>query len=138
MNGTKEITDGYVRKDFPGGFPGDQRNAFTAQGRTYAQNDMYNWLKTVLHWRQGNKIITQGRTTQFIPVDGIYVIARRHEGKTVLTIVNGADVPSTMAVKRYKEVIGTATTARDVPTGATIDLTHDLTLPARATLILTF
>lgn len=138
MNGTKEITDGYVRKDFPGGFPGDQRNAFTTQGRTYAQNDMYNWLKTVLHWRQGNKVITQGRTTQFIPVDGIYVIARRHEGKTVLTIVNGADVPSTMAVKRYKEVIGTATTARDVPTGATIDLTHDLTLPARATLILTF
>lgn len=138
MNGTKEITDGYVRKDFPGGFPGDERNAFTAQGRTYAQNDMYNWLKTVLHWRQGNKVITQGRTTQFIPVDGIYVIARRHEGKTVLTIVNGADVPSTMAVKRYKEVIGTATTARDVPTGATIDLTHDLTLPARATLILDF
>jgi glycosidase len=23
MNGTKEVTDGNVRKDFPGGFPGD-------------------------------------------------------------------------------------------------------------------
>ena len=25
MNGTKEVTDGNVRKDFPGGFPGEQR-----------------------------------------------------------------------------------------------------------------
>lgn len=32
MNGTKEKTDGYVRKDFPGGFPGDDHNAFTAGG----------------------------------------------------------------------------------------------------------
>ena len=138
MNGTKEVTDGYLRKDFPGGFPGDERSAFTPEGRTYAQNDMYNWLKTVLHWRQGNKVITEGRMTQFIPVNGIYVIARRHEGKTVLTIVNGADLPATMPVKRYEEVIGTATTARDVPTGTTIDLTQDLTLPARATLILEY
>ncbi len=40
MNGTKEITDGYVRKDFPGGFPGDDHNAFTADGRTKAENDI--------------------------------------------------------------------------------------------------
>ena len=31
MNGTKEKTDGDVRKDFPGGFPGDKQNAFTAE-----------------------------------------------------------------------------------------------------------
>ena len=29
MNGTKEKTDGNVRRDFPGGFPGDSKNAFT-------------------------------------------------------------------------------------------------------------
>ena len=44
MNGTKEVTDGYVRKDFPGGFPGDTHNAFTKEGRTKAENDMFTWL----------------------------------------------------------------------------------------------
>ena len=34
MNGTKKQTDGYVRCDFPGGFPGDAQNAFTKEGRT--------------------------------------------------------------------------------------------------------
>ena len=38
MNGTKEVTDGYVRKDFPGGFPNDTHNAFTKDGRTNAEN----------------------------------------------------------------------------------------------------
>ena len=32
MNGTKQVTDGNVRKDFPGGFPGDTRSAFTTRG----------------------------------------------------------------------------------------------------------
>ena len=38
MNGTKEKTDGNVRKDFPGGFKGDSHNAFTREGRTAEEN----------------------------------------------------------------------------------------------------
>ena len=138
MNGTKEVTDGNVRKDFPGGFPGDTRNAFTAQGRSAAENDMFDWLSTVLHWRQGNDCITKGKQTQFIPVNGIYVIARRHNGRTVMTVVNGTPETRQMPVARYAEIIAGHTTARDVPTGNSIDLTHDITLQPRATLILDF
>ena len=76
MNGTKEVTDGNVRKDFPGGFPGDTHNAFTAEGRTRAENAMFTWLSRLLHWRQGNDVVTTGRQTQFIPYNGVYVIAR--------------------------------------------------------------
>ena len=32
------------RRDFPGGFPGDPANAFTAAGRTPAQAAMHDWL----------------------------------------------------------------------------------------------
>ena len=38
MNGTKTVTDGDVRRDFPGGFAGDKHNAFTAEGRTKEEN----------------------------------------------------------------------------------------------------
>ncbi len=138
MNGTKRVTDGYVRKDFPGGFAGDERNAFTRQGRTADENDMFGWLSNVLHWRQGNDCITRGKQTQFIPHNGIYVVARRHGSRTVMTIVNGTDEQRTMPVARYAEVIAGHTTARDVPTGRTVDLTADLAVEPRGTFILEF
>ena len=139
MNGTKEVTDGNVRKDFPGGFAGDAQNAFSAEGRTPAQNDMFNWLSALLHWRQGNDVIIKGKMTQFIPKDGIYVIARTHKGRHAMTIINGTDQPREMNLERYREVIGGATVARDVPTGQTVSLTEGvLTLPERGTLVLEF
>ena len=139
MNGTKEVTDGNVRKDFPGGFPGDAQNAFTAEGRTPAQNDMFNWLSALLHWRQGNDVITKGKMTQFIPKDGIYVIAREYKGRHAVTIINGTTQQRTMKLDRYSEVFGKATVARDVPTGKTVSLANgELLLPARGTLVLDF
>ena len=138
LNGTKEVTDGNVRKDFPGGFAGDTHNCFTAEGRTKAENGMFTWLSTVLHWRQGNEVISRGTQKQFIPWKGVYVIARQYKGRTVMTILNGKRSAATLPVARYAEVIGSHTTARDVVTGQRVDLTHDVTLPARAALIVDF
>ena len=139
MNGTKEITDGNVRKDFPGGFPGDAKNAFTPQGRTPEQNEMFNWLSALLHWRQGNKLITDGKMTQFIPYDGIYVIARTHQGKHAVTIINGTTHQRQMKLDRYNEIFEGATVARDIPTGKTVNLAGGaISLPPRGTLVLEF
>ena len=138
MNGTKEVTDGHVRKDFPGGFPGDDHNAFTAEGRTKAENDMFRWVSRLLHWRQNNDLIIRGTQTQFIPYNGIYVIARQYKGRTSLTILNGTTKPATMEVKRYAEVIGSAKKVKDVLTGRYYDLSADLTMKPRQSLILVF
>ena len=138
MNGTKEVTDGNVRKDFPGGFPGDTQNSFTPQGRTPAQNEMFNWLSALLHWRQGNEVISKGKMTQFIPYNGIYVVARTYNGKNAVTIINGTNEHRWMKLDRYSEVFGNATVARDIPTRKTVDLNGVISLPARETLVLEF
>lgn len=138
MNGTKKKTDGYVRKDFPGGFPGDDHNAFTAGGRTPEENAMFTWLSRLLHWRQGNDVITKGSQTQFIPYNGVYVIARRYNGKNVMTVVNGTGRTTVFAVKRYAEVIGNNTEAKDVLTDRTVSLTDDTQLEPRKVMILEF
>lgn len=138
MNGTKEITDGNVRKDFPGGFPGDAVNKFTAEGRTKAENEMFNWLSRLLHWRQGNEVITKGKQTQFIPYNGVYVIARQYNGKTVMTILNGKRSDNSLKVERYAEIIGSTTSATDVITGQKVDLGSDIKLSQRQALILEF
>ena len=136
MNGTKQITDGHVRRDFPGGFPGDKHNAFTKEGRTKEENQMFSWLSRLLHWRQGNELITKGKQTQFIPVDGVYVVARSLNGKAILTVLNGTSHQKKMQVARYAEIIKSTTTAKNILTGRNIDLTKDVTLQPRATMIL--
>ena len=138
MNGTKTETDGNVRQDFPGGFPGDKVNKFTREGRTKAENAMFDWTSRLLHWRQNNDVIINGSQTQFIPQHGVYVLARQHNGKTVLTILNGKKADNQVDVARYAEVIGSHTTATDVLTGATVDLTKNIPLVQRQAMVLSF
>ncbi|MBP5770428.1 MAG: cyclomaltodextrinase N-terminal domain-containing protein [Bacteroidaceae bacterium] len=141
MDGTKEVTDGNVRCDFPGGFPGDQRDAFTAQGRTEEEQAMFQWLSRLLHWRNGNETIVQGYTTQFTPWKGVYVVARRWHRNTVITVLNGTDQPASFEVARFAELLDTQSTATslqaiDIPTQRPFDLSQDISLAPREALVL--
>jgi len=138
MNGTKEVTDGNVRKDFPGGFPGDTHNCFTKEGRTKAEQSMFQWLSRLLHWRQNNEVVIKGKQIQFIPYNGIYVIARQYQGRTALTILNGTSKPATLDVARYAEVIGNATRVKDILTNRYCDLSRNFELKPRQSLILEY
>ena len=138
MNGTKEVTDGNVRKDFPGGFPGDKANKFTRKGRTAAENAMFDWTARLLHWRKGNDVIVHGKQIQFIPWHGIYVVTRQYNGRTVMTVINGRNTSGKLEVKRYAEIIGNNTTAHDVCTGESVSLSADVPLKARQTMVLEF
>ena len=136
MNGTKEVTDGNVRCDFPGGFAGDKHNAFTAEGRTKAENAMFNWLSKLLKWRRNNMVITKGKQIQFIPYKGVYVIARQWNNQTILTILNGTSQPVTLPLDRYAEVIGNHQEAKDVISGRKVKLGSELQLKARDTKVI--
>ena len=138
MNGTKEVTDGNVRKDFPGGFPGDTHNCFTREGRSKSEQAMFSWLSRLLHWRQGNDVIIKGSMIQFTPFNGIYVIARQYQGKTAMTVLNGTSKPATFDVSRYAEVIGQTTRAKDILTNRYYDLSRNQELKPRQSLILEF
>ena len=138
MNGTKEKSDGNVRKDFPGGFPGDKHNCFTAEGRTKAESAMFNWVSAVLHWRNGNETIIRGSQTQFCPWKGVYVLARRWQGNTVMTILNGTSKDAELDVERYAELLKDNCIATDIITGRKIDLSENVRLSPRQTLIVEF
>ncbi|OYP51559.1 alpha-amylase [Prevotella sp. P3-92] len=138
MNGTKTVTDGYVRQDFPGGWASDKHNAFTAEGRTKAENDMFRWISNLLHWRKGNEVITKGSQTQFITYKGVYVVARQYKGKSVMTVINGKREAAELDVKRYAEIIGETVKATDVTTGRHVSLNKNVKLRPRQTMILEF
>ena len=136
MNGTKEKTDGNVRKDFPGGWPEDKANAFTAEGRTPEQQAMFQWLSKVLHWRRNCEAITKGGMVHFCPVNGCYVYARMHEGKTVLVILNGTTKSQKLPMHHFAEVVGEIGLVTDLTSGRQVDLQGTLELMPRESLIL--
>ncbi|MBN1506259.1 MAG: cyclomaltodextrinase N-terminal domain-containing protein [Sedimentisphaerales bacterium] len=48
------------RRDFPGGFPGDARNAFTSRGRTAEQAEVYNHVQQLLQLRRELEPLRRG------------------------------------------------------------------------------
>lgn len=138
MNGTKQATDGHVRKDFPGGWTSDEANAFTSTQLDSLQRDCYRFFQRLLHWRKGNEVIARGEMTQFLVQQGVYAYARHYEGRTVLVLLNGSDSPTTLPLHPYKEVLGNAVQGRDVISGRIVRLDTALQMAARETLVVVF
>ena len=86
----------------------------------------------------GVEILLNGTKAQFIPHRGIYVVARQYKGKTVMTILNGTPYVTTLPVSRYAEVIGNHRQAKNIFCGCAIDLTKDIQLQPRESLIIEF
>ena len=103
MNGSKSRGDGWIRRDFPGGFPGDTLNYFTPQGRTPLQNEAFDFMKKILLWRKNNQVISKGSMIHFMPTNGIYVYRRSYNGQHVLVMMNGND--SEKKTKRKKKLL---------------------------------
>ena len=88
MKNFKNPTDAEVRKDFPGGWPGDVVNKFVAAGRTEQQNEAFNHIKALANFRKNSSAITTGRLMQFLPKDGLYTYFRYDNKQTVMVILN--------------------------------------------------
>ena len=138
MHGTKKVSDGYIRLDFPGGFPGDKVNAFSAEGRTPKQNEAWNFLSTLLNWRRGeaNEVIAKGSLKHFMPQNGLYVYERRLGDRQIVVIMNGNDSPVTTAMDRTVEILPYGTVMRDLIGGDQVKVTEVMTFGPREIMIL--
>ena len=138
MPADKADGDGNLRKTFPGGWADDARNAFTPSGRTDKENEAYNFLKKILHWRQGKDIIAKGDLKHFAVENGVYVYERKLNGSSVVVLLNGSNSEQTIDLVKFRESIPSMS-LKDVISGQTIDCkVNQLTLPSRATYILEY
>lgn len=138
MNGTKKISDGYIRLDMPGGFPGDKVNAFTREGRTDLQNEAWDYLSRLLQWRRGeaNDVIAKGTLKHFMPQNGIYAYERRLGDKQVVVLLNGQSEPNTVTMERTLEILPYGTTMHDLVSGKDVTITEEMTFAPRQVMIL--
>lgn len=138
MSGSKEGSDGYIRRDFPGGFPGDTVNAFTPEGRTPLQNEAWNFLSKLLKWRrrEANDVIARGSLKHFMPQNGIYAYTRTLGDRSITVLLNGTDAPLTTTMERTAESLPYGTEYTDIISGKRIKIEPEMTFGPRQIMIL--
>jgi glycosidase len=128
--------DGWVRLDFPGGWPTDTVNKFNAAGRTPSEEEVFTWTKKLANFRKTSSAITTGKLMQYVPEDGVYVYFRYDHKQTIMCIMNTNDKAMTVKTSRFAERIGNFNKGKDVASNKTYVLDETLSVPEKTLLIL--
>jgi glycosidase len=105
---------GFIRKDFQGGWTGDASDAFTAEGRTADQNEVFNHIRTLLNFRKKYEVMQSGSLKHYLPQDGVYVYFRYNDTESVMVILNNNKDAKTIDGKRFKESLKNYSTGTDL------------------------
>lgn len=94
---------GYLRQDFPGGFSNSKYNAFSVNGRSDSENEIFNFLRDILTFRQKEDLITEGKFEHYPIIDNLYIYSRSEKNKRLYFLVNGNNSPKEFNIN---EIIG--------------------------------
>ncbi len=136
MDSTEDHSHGYIRSDFPGGWAGDTRNAYTGEGMTERELEAQAYLRTLLTWRRDKAVIHNGKTMHFVPEDGTYVYFRYDDSDSVMVVINKNRETVPLALERFTERLEGYRSATEVTTGEAVELGDSISLPPRSVLVL--
>jgi glycosidase len=138
MAADKGEGDGFLRRDFSGGWQGDKTDLFVSANRTAQQNEAFNYLRKLLQWRKGNGAISKGTLKHFVTNNSVYVYERKFNDKSVVVFLSGSDDEKTIDLSPYKEVLPKSQ-AKDVISENIVNLGNgSLTIQPRSVLVLEF
>ncbi|MCG6927935.1 MAG: cyclomaltodextrinase N-terminal domain-containing protein [Acidobacteria bacterium] len=84
------------RRDFPGGWPDDPRNAFAASGRTAPEEEVFAHLRRLLHLRRDLEPLRRGRMVNLAVNEESWVYARVLGGEVAVVALNADEAPATI------------------------------------------
>ncbi|MCK6618028.1 MAG: glycoside hydrolase family 13 protein [Cyclobacteriaceae bacterium] len=128
--------DGWVRLDFPGGWPDDKVNKFTAEGRTNQENEVFNLIRTLANYRKKSSAITTGKFMHYLPVDGVYVYFRYDHTQTIMCIMNTSDKDQLIDFTKYSERTTGFAKATNVLSGENLTTSSPLTTKPMSLVVL--
>lgn len=112
--------DGWVRLDFPGGWDGDKKNAFTKAGLTAEELDMLLYTQKLGQFRKSSSAITKGKMMQYLPNEGLYVYFRYDDNQTVMCVMNTSDQERKVNLSEYSERTNGFSGGKEVVSGKAI------------------
>lgn len=78
------------RRDFPGGWHEDSKNAFMAEGRTPEQQEVFEFVQNLLRLRRQHEALRSGKLWHLTADDASYVFVRESEEERLAVAFNNA------------------------------------------------
>jgi len=127
------------RRDFPGGWKEDPRNAFTAEGRTSGQQEIFTYVQTLLRLRRDHPALQSGALWHLSSDASSYVFLRETEEERIVVAFNKSDKPLELKIPLNDTPARGVTTATSLLGAASATLRRDeitLSLPRESLSIL--
>jgi glycosidase len=133
---TKGRDDGSYRIDFPGGWAGDKVNAFSGAGLTDKQRAAQELVRKLATWRKNQPVIHTGKLMHFGPENNTWVYFRYDDQKRVMVAMNNNAKEMVLPTARFQEMLKGTASGVDFLTGKTVDLTRELRLAPKQTVLI--
>lgn len=127
---------GDIRRDFPGGWPTDSRSAFNSTARTAKENEIWNYISKILHWRKGASAIHQGKLIHFNPENGVYAYFRYNDKQKVMVLINNDSESKVIQSNLYGEMLNGFSSGIDIITDQTVTDLGSITISPRTAIII--
>lgn len=85
-----------TRADFPGGFPGDKRNAFAKEGRSREQREAFDFVRNMAHLHTELSPLQRGELVNLHVSAQQYAYARKTKTEVVVVAINNDAKPATI------------------------------------------
>jgi neopullulanase len=102
------------RRDFPGGWPGDPRNAFAAAGRTPAEQAVFEHVRTLGWLRKEHAALRRGTLVHLHADEKTYAFARLHDHRSVVAVFNTGTEPRHLELPAEPAALGDGLRLRDM------------------------
>ncbi len=142
---------GGLRVDFPGGWPGDEMDLFSAEGRAKATKntdgltvpkgqaaDLFNYVSHLFQWRKNKDVIHNGKTMHYITRDNTYGFFRYNDEEVVLVYVNNSNEPKNVPWTYYNEISAGLKGGVDVVTGQPVEVSDATVVGPQEVLVVEF
>ncbi|MGM0497254.1 MAG: cyclomaltodextrinase C-terminal domain-containing protein, partial [Bacteroidota bacterium] len=128
---------GVIRSDFPGGWPDDEKNAFTGKGIAEKKKEAQSFMKKLLNWRKNEKVIHTGELTHFLPRNEFYVYFRHNKEKTIMVALNGnSEESAKIDTERFRECLKGRTSGINVLTEEKVEDLNTLKISPKSAVII--
>ena len=110
------------RRDFPGGWPGDEHNAFSRDGRTREQQAIFEYVQALLRLRREHSALQGGRLWHLASDDSSYVFLRESRDEKLIIAFNDGASSKTISVSLQDTPAGAPASISTIFGDAKVDL----------------
>ncbi len=129
---------GGLRVDMPGGWPGDEVNCFTEEGRQGLHKEMFDFTQRLFQWRKTKPVIHHGKTMHFADRGNTYAYFRYDDTDAVFVYINNSRGKKQIPWSHYAEIAEGLKEGRNVLTGEAMEINDQTTVGAREVLVVEF